>query len=228
MGANCRLAFAVLAMSLIGITIHAQTTVDDSLKIYAVKIVHTPPFKEQITGYGIYLGRGFVITAAHVIGRWPMFTNPRVLIGGLDLPAKIIKKGTFEETDLALLSVEDDRLPASLRLRRNPLCQSAPGVGMEVINVLPESSTTARIVSPLLIAPQLRKRYDSLIDTPKVSGSGLFDAERKCLMGIISAKVPKLRYQLSNGHIVANVDGFAGYFVSNSKIANFMPPDLRF
>jgi hypothetical protein len=222
------LAFTIVAAAQISAPAHAQTADDDSLKIYAVKVVKTPPFKVQDIGDGIYLGKGIVITAAHVIGRWPILTNPRVRMAGQDLPVKIIKKGSFEETDLALLSVEEDRLPASLRLRRNPLCKSAPQVGTEVINVVPEATTRARIISPLAIAPQLRKRFDSLIDTQEVSGSGLFDAERKCLIGIMSAKVAKFRYQMENGHIIAIADGFAGYFVAAAKIASFMPPDLHY
>jgi hypothetical protein len=101
----------------------------------AVNVVKTPPFEKQFTGYGIYLTQGIVITAAHVVGRWPFFTHPRVLIAGQDLPAKVIKEGSFETTDLALLSVDDAALPVSLRLRRNPLCNGIPSIGTEVINV---------------------------------------------------------------------------------------------
>jgi hypothetical protein len=36
---------------------------------------------------------GLVITAAHVVG-WA-FLNPSVLIAGVDLPAKVIKKGAY-------------------------------------------------------------------------------------------------------------------------------------
>ena len=70
---------------------------DDSLRIYAVNVVHNRPLKEFFTGYGIYLGQGTVITAAHVMGRWPSFIlNPRVLTAGEELSAKIIKEGSFE------------------------------------------------------------------------------------------------------------------------------------
>ena len=50
-----------------------KQTPDDSLKIYAVQIVQIRPFKEPSVGDGIYLGRGVVITAAHVVSRWPFF-----------------------------------------------------------------------------------------------------------------------------------------------------------
>jgi len=206
----------------------AQTSDDDELRIYAVKVVKTVPFEKQFDGYGIYLGRGMVITAAHVVGHWPLLTDPRVLIAGQDLPPKIIKQGSFEGTDLALLSIAEDRLPIGLRLRRNPLCKSPPKVGAAVVDVMPEKTTRARIISPLSIAPQLRRRFDTLITTEESSGSGLFDAERKCLLGIMSARVAKYRYQMQQGHLVASADGFAGYFVPASTIASFVPPDLHF
>ncbi len=95
-------------------------------------------FKEPFTGYGIYLGQGAVITAAHVLGRWPYFiSNPRVLIAGQELPAKVIRTGSPGTTDLAILSVDETRLPVSLRLRRNPLCKEPPQAGENVIVVVP-------------------------------------------------------------------------------------------
>jgi hypothetical protein len=96
---------------------------DDFLKIYAVNVAHTPPFKSRFIGYGIYLGQGIVLTAAHVVGHWPGYAQPHVLIAGLDLPASVLKQGSPEHTDLALLSVDQERLPISLQLRRNPLCK---------------------------------------------------------------------------------------------------------
>ena len=110
--------FIIVLAGHISAPVQAQTT-DDSLRIYAVNIVKTPPFRNQFTGYGIYLGQGIIITAAHVVGHWTFFTRPRVLIAGQDLPAKVIKEGSFEQTDLALLSVEEAALPLSLRLRRS-------------------------------------------------------------------------------------------------------------
>jgi len=219
-------ALATVVASLLSSSARAQST-DDDLRIYAVNVVKTPPFEKQFTGYGIYLGQGIVITAAHVVGHWPFFTHPRVLIAGQDLPAKVIKEGSFETTDLALLSVDETKLPISLRLRRNPLCTGSPSVGTEVVDVLPEGTIRARIISPLSIIPQLRQRFDALIDSPKDSGSGLFDAERKCLLGIISGMVQKFHYQLENVRIRGYMDGYAGFYVSAAKIAKFIPSDMH-
>ena len=76
-------------------------SVDEELRVYAVNVVKTPPLEKQFTGYGIYLGNGKVITAAHVVGHWPAVTRPRVLICGQDLPAQVLKIGSLETVDLA-------------------------------------------------------------------------------------------------------------------------------
>jgi hypothetical protein len=200
----------------------------NSLEVYAVNVVKTPPFKRQVTGYGVYLGQGMVLTAAHVVGHWPVFTHPRVLVAGLDLPAKLIKKGSFETIDLALLSVDQKQLPVSLRLRRNPICKAPPRIGMAVVDVIPQATIPAQIISPLLIPPALQRRFATLIDTPKESGSGIFDPERECLLGIVSAKLLKYSYQKQNGSIVWAPNGFAGYFVPAAQIAAFFPHGFHY
>ena len=87
----------------------ALSNPDNLLKIYGVNIVHTTlPFRKWFIGYGIYLGNGAVLTAAHVVGRLSFLTSPRVFIAGQDLPAKVIKRGSVDRTDLALLSILAD------------------------------------------------------------------------------------------------------------------------
>ena len=201
---------------------------DGGLRIYAVNVIKTPPFEKPFIGYGIYLGGGLVITAAHVVGHWPSVTHPTVRVAGKDVPTQLIKEGSFQRTDLALLSVDETRLPVSLRTRHNRLCTTMPFVGMEVIDVLPKHKSRARVISPLSIAPNLRDRFNTLIDSPEESGSGIFDAQRRYLLGIMSAKMPKYIYQFRNGAIVAKPNGFAGYFVPASKISAFIPANFRF
>jgi hypothetical protein len=217
----------IVAMINIPAPLHAQAN-DDALQIYAVNVVKTPPFRKPFTGYGVYLGQGLVLTAAHVVGYWPFFTHPRVLVAGQDLPVTIIKQGSFETTDLALLSVDAERLPVRLRLRRNPICKLPAKVGMEVVDVEPEATIRAHIISPFLIPHALQQRFDSLIDSPKDSGSAIFDPERKCLLGIVSAKVEKYAYGMWKGRLVWAPNGYAGYFISAAKITNFLPQDTRF
>jgi hypothetical protein len=227
MRSAARYGVAIVAAVLMIVRADAQTP-DDSLDIYAVNVIKTPPFQKQFTGDGIYLGNGLVITAAHVVGHWPFFTRPRILIGGQDLRAKIIKNGSFGEIDLALLSIDATQLPMSIQLRRDPLCTSGPKTGMEVIDVNPTGTTRAHIISPLTISPKLQGRFNTLIDTVEPSGSGLFDAEKKCLVGIISAKVPEYANKREGGHIVSLATGFAGYFVPASRIIDFIPPAYHF
>jgi hypothetical protein len=223
-----RLGFAILAAASFSTAVLAQSP-DESLKIYAVNVVKTTPFDKPFVGYGIYLGKGAVITAAHVIGRWGFLKNPRVLIAGQDLPAKIIKEGSLDEVDLTLLSVSEETLPVGLRLRRNPLCRQPPKPGESVIAVVPNETTRSHIISPLLIAPGLRGRFNTLTsEVAEASGSGIFDAQRRCLLGIMSRRVQKYDYRKEEGKIIAEPAGFAGYFVPASQIAQFIPEEFRF
>jgi hypothetical protein len=201
---------------------------DDSFKVYAVNVAHTAPFKKPFIGFGIYLGHGAVITAAQVVGHWPFFTNTRVLIAGQDLPAKVIKEGTVAITDLALLSVDETHLPVSLRLRRNPLCLGAIGVGTNVAVVIPQKVSRSKIVSPLIIAPKYRARFNTLIGTVENMGSGVFDVQRHCLLGIVSGKIEKFGYGKVNGRKMIRPIGYASYFVPASKIDKFIPPKFHF
>ena len=233
--------FGFIAITAATVPLHAQSSdgslsPDDSLRIYAVNVVHSRPFKEPFVGFGIYLGQGAVITAAHVLGHWPSFiSNPRVLIAGQELPAKIIKEGSFETIDLALLSVDEASLPVSLRLRRNPLCKEPPKAGENVIVVLSYGTVRSRVILPQLLPPQYRAYLNTFIsDVPIAggSGSGVFRAEGKCLLGILSSKIWKYNYRIESGRLVRdlarNTIDIARHFVPASEIAEFIPPEYRF
>ena len=228
------LGFIIIAASCISVPVQAQSP-DEELKVYAVNVVKTPPFEKQFTGYGIYLGHGTVITAAHVVGHWPAFTNPRVLVAGQDLPAKVIKEGSFETVDLALLSVDEEHLPISLRLRPNPLCKEPPKAGEDVIVVLSYGTVRSRIIFPQLLPPKYRTSFNTFINDVWIaggSGSGVFHAERKCLLGILSSKIWNYNYRMENGRMVRdlarNTMDIARHFVPASEIAEFIPPEYRF
>jgi hypothetical protein len=223
-----RLGLVVVLSAMAAAPSYAESH-DDELRIYAVNVVKTTPLKAPTTGYGIYLGNGGVITAAHVIGRWGFLKNPRVLIAGLDLPARIVKEGALEEVDLTVLAIDDEKLPLRVRLRRNPLCKHAPIPGESVIAVVPEAATRSRILSPLAVAPGARQRFGTLTsEVAEASGSGVFDAEKRCLKGIMSRRIPKFGYRRVDGKVVAEPAGFAGYFVPASEIAKFVPAEFRF
>jgi hypothetical protein len=221
------LYFGVFAAAVIWSPASAQDG-DDSLRLYAVHVNRTP--KQSWTGYGVYLGRGIVITAAHVVG-FALWTKPRVEIAGKDLPATVLKEGSFDNVDLTLLSVDERELPVSLQLRRMPICQNSPWVGEPIIVATPESVARSIVMSPRLLPPGIRAKFNTVIryvaETGN-SGSGVFDANRNCLLGIISRKISGNQIRQENGHAIAKPYDLAKYFVSASAIVEFIPPDVRF
>src|SRR5215467_9101639 len=103
------LVLATATLAPLGLA-HAQST-DDSLRIYAVDIWQDPP-QSWGPGRGVYLGKGLVLTAAHVVGS-AAHTKPRVRIAGMDLPAHAIREGNFERVDLIpILRLSDRLLPS--------------------------------------------------------------------------------------------------------------------
>jgi hypothetical protein len=195
-------------------------SVDADLQIYAVSVINVAPYMNPFSGYGVYLGQGRIITAAHVVGHWSLFMNPRIKIAGQELSAKVVKKGSFEQTDLALLTIDETTLPVSLRLRRNPLCKVPPNPGMDVVVAYPDRTTHSRVISPRAIPSEYRTKFSTLIADVQVSGSGAFDANTKCLLGIMSASVGMHDNRIRTAH--------AGYFVPASQIADFIPAEFRF
>jgi len=225
--AGYRKQIEVTAANVLSLPTSPEST-DESLRIYGVNVVHTPPFKSMYIAYGIYLGDGAVLTAAHTLGKLSGYTNPRVLIAGQDLPAKVVKEGSVEKNDLALVSVDQERLPISLRMRRNPQCKDPLRLGTNVVVVYPERIAHSRVISPMLIPADLRSKFNTLIDESQVSGSGVFDAGRKCLLGIMSRRITKFAYQNENGLLTSRENGYAGYFVPVFRSSPFIPQQFRF
>src|SRR5260370_28927016 len=100
----------------------------------------------------MYRGEGLMMRGGDVIGSE---CRPEHIVrsAGMDLPAKTIRQSPFELRDLALLSVDEQRLPIYLRMRRMPLCEKAPWVGEPVIVAIPEGTARSRIMSPSLVPP---------------------------------------------------------------------------
>jgi S1-C subfamily serine protease len=216
--------FAASTLAAVG-GAHAQST-DDSLRIYAVDIWQDPP-QSWGRGRGVFLGKGLVLTAAHVVGS-VAHTKPRVLIAGMELPATAIREGNFERVDLTLLSVDEQKLPVYLRMRRMPLCENRPWPGEPVIVAIPEGTARSHIMLPSLLPAKYQKRFSTVIRdvaTTGNSGSGVFDAGQKCLLGIISLKI----YQSpSSGAPESEQKDIAKYFVPASIIRAFIPAEYRF
>lgn len=224
------LSFILTAALLAAQPGHTQSANDD-LKVYAVAVLNVAPFARPYSGFGIYLGDNAIITAAHVVGHWPLFSNASVLIADREISAKVIKKGSFPRLDLALLVVADSALPVSLRLRHDPLCKTPLSAGTNVVIVYPDRTKQSQVVSKTMIESKYRDQFGTLVSEPEGSGSGVFDPDRECLLGIMSAAVttqydfraalpPQFRFQPLNRSV--------GYFVPASVIANFIPVHLRF
>jgi hypothetical protein len=187
----------------------------DPLSLYAVNIGGA---------HGIYLGKGVVITAAHVAHLFP-----QVEIAGAKVPTKVVKRGDLNDVDLALLSV-DAEVPAKLGLSHIDLCQKPPETGEPVFVVLPQGVTQTYVMSPSLLPPNTPAKFQTAIRDFGAgnSGTGVFDAKEKCLLGIISRQISGIKVKYVNGQRVNEPVAIAKYFVPASEIANFIPPDVRF
>lgn len=194
----------------------------DTLLAYAVNI-HQTPIQTWGPGYGIYLGKGNFLTAAHVAGRtW--FTRPKVTIAGQEYPTRVVKEGQLDATDLTLLAVDENLLPMRLRLRRMQLCDAPPQPGEEVVTVVPEAVVRSRIIAPERIPLGARRFNTAIVDVVKTgnSGSGVFDVKEKCLLGIMSRKISQKRTNLVTRK--EETYDVAKYFVPAVEIATFLPP----
>ena len=214
------------ALALFPALARAQSDQAD-LKAFAVHINRTP--QQPWPGYGVYLGNGLILTAAHVAGNVAQ-TRPHVLIAGQDLPATLVKQGSLEGVDLTLLSIDGTKLPVRLQMRRMPLCERPPYAGETVVVAIPERTAPSRILPRQAIPADLRGRFDTaLADVAATgnSGSGVFDASDLCLLGIVSRKISITQQPLKIG-VPARMIDIAKYFVPASAIKDFIPQGVSF
>ena len=193
----------------------------------AVHINRTP--RQSWPGYGIYLGNGLILTAAHVAGDVAE-TKPRVVIAGQDLPATLVKQGSLDSVDLTLLSIDGTKLPVDLQMRRTPLCKHPPFAGERVVVAIPEGTAPSTILPRQSIPADIRGRFDTAIAdvaTTGNSGSGVFDAGDLCLMGIMSRKLSVVSRSLIIGAPARTTD-IGKYFVPAAQIKAFIPQTVSF
>ena len=221
------IGFCLAAASLLSLGFaHAADPADNSLRLYAVDIWQDPP-QSWGPGRGVYLGKGLVLTVAHVIGSVAR-TKPNVRIADMDLPARAIREGNVENVDLTLLSIDEQKLPIYLQMRRMPLCERRAWPGEPVIVAVPEETVRSNVMSPLSLPFQVPRKFSTLIKevgTTENSGSGVFDAGNKCLLGIISRK---FSVRPNSGDAKSEEKDIAKYFVPASTIRTFIPSEYRF
>jgi len=218
---------SLIAAALIAGPVHSEDG-DDALRPYAIHIDRTQG--EPLNGYGVYLGNGIAITAAHVVGGGDA-TKPQIKIAGERLPTKIVKDGHLSDVDLTILSVDTRQLPESLASRHMRLCENPHGTGEPVIVATPDGVARSYIMSPSLLPSDLPAKFRTVISYVAEtgnSGAGVFDANQKCLLGIISRKISVVQIKQMNGQVVREPVDIAKYFVPASEIAKFMPADVRF
>jgi S1-C subfamily serine protease len=172
---------------------------------------------EHTTGSGVYLESGLIITAAHVVDP---NSDISVNVAGRTLPAKVQKQGSLEGVDLSLLSVDPEKLPAALP--PVPVCQHPPWPGDPVIVADATTASRSHVASPSILDMFSRHKFDSLISdvaSTGNSGSGVFDPQRKCLLGIISRKFSTDSLQ--------GLKDIAKYFVPANEIRDFLTAALK-
>jgi S1-C subfamily serine protease len=223
----------VLSLGCAGLAVALMPTLGQAqsdpaaLTAFAVHINRTP--KQSWPGYGIYLGNGLILTAAHVAGDVAQ-TKPHVVIAGQDLPARLVKQGSLEDVDLTLLSIDGTKLPIGLQMRRTPLCEHPSFAGERVVVAIPEGTAPSKIVPPQAIPADLRARFDTAIAdvaTTGNSGSGVFDAANLCLLGIMSRKISVSLAPFKVGVPARTID-IAKYFVPAAQIKAFIPKNASF
>jgi hypothetical protein len=223
-----RFGLALTAAALALASSSAQNAPDDTdLKTFAVRVNRTP--QQRWHGYGIYLGNGLVITAAHVAGN-VADTKPHVVIAGQDLPAALVRQGSLYDVDLTLLSIDAVRLPVRLQMRRMPLCRRPSYAGEAVVTVNADRIVGTRVLPPAAVPRDLRDRFSTVIGDPAAtgsSGSGVFDVRDRCLLGIVSQKISVVQRTAGFPAPVHTID-VAIYFVPANVIKAFIPPDLSF
>ena len=197
------------------------------LKAFAVHINRTP--KQPWPGYGVYLGNGLVLTAAHVPANVAQ-TKPHVVIAGQDLPAALVKQGSLDGVDLTLLAIDGTKLPIWLRMRRMPICDQSPYPGEQVVVAIPEGTAPSRVLPLGALPADMRARFGTAIAdvaTTGNSGSGVFDRADLCLLGIVSRKISVTRTPFAIGAPSRTTD-IAKYFVPSATIKAFIPPGVSF
>jgi hypothetical protein len=170
------------------------------------------------SGSGVYLKSGLVVTAAHLTA---LDANMSARIAGVVLPAKVLKQGSLEDVDLSLLLVDQEKLPKSIKLPRMQLCEAPPWPGDPVIVVDAGHASRSHIVAPRVLPFTLRNKFSTLIGdvaTTGNSGSGVFDPNHKCLVGIMSRKF--------TSHMPEGDRDTAKYFVPAAAIREFLPAEL--
>ena len=150
----------------------------------------------NVTGRGIYVGNGLVVTAAHVVknidpGDWLKLSVWNSEGGGM-LLWRSLKWGRGQD-DLALIRVGDgllkrtmegDFLNPETEIVRTPVCDTLP-IEQHPVVVVGYQTVFA---TTILFNKSTRQYNLSNQMLPGMSGSGVVDTEKGCLLAVVSAQ----------------------------------------
>jgi hypothetical protein len=111
-----------------------------------------------------------------------------------------------------------------------PVCTTGPLPNEEVIVATPESIARSHVFPPSQLPRGLESsRRTAIRDVASTgnSGSGVFDANKKCLLGIISAKITGSNPGSQDGFLRKKTFDIGKYFVPAAVIANFIRLEYR-
>lgn len=210
--------------SFLAIALATPLSADDTERTQAVgawiamaRIIHNG--SQWSGGPGVYLGSGMIITAAHIVNPTAELS---VNLGGVNIPAKILKQGVFEDVDLSLISIDQEKVPPRVTISRMPICEAPPWPGDPVIVVDTTNASRSHIASPQMLHFTIRNKFSTLISdvaTTGNSGSGVFDPNHKCLLGIMSRKFTR--------EVGGKTQDVAKYFVPADEIRAFIAAALK-
>jgi hypothetical protein len=198
----------IVAIALTGVTLAgcATSTPDASENTAEVMGLYTPLFDKNllieiksgdnfIRGSGVWIGNGEVLTAFHIFYEPPFFELKAsdiisVIVDGKKMGARVVFHGDLNgNDDLALLKVDDKLIPPSLALSTVPtICESDEKVGAPIY-ITSYDRIIKTFTSPdgaAVFKGNISSRAATALVSRGTSGSPVFDAQMKCLSGIVS------------------------------------------
>lgn len=174
-----------------------------------------------VSGSGVWLGNGKVLTAAHLFMGRKDGASVDVIIHRHTLTGTLLSHGDFGTFDLALIEVPLEEIPKDVAAIPFPaLCNCNEVIGAQLYVVAHDQSheTTASPEHAIQDKGRLWSTATTATLSHGVSGAGVFDARTGCLAGIVSRSV-------SDWHITFNADENRKCIQAIVENANG-PPDI--
>ncbi len=146
-----------------------------------------------VSGGGVWLGNGEVLTAFHLFYQPPRILKESdkvtVVFRGHSVPARVVFHGDLEDYDLALVKIEREQTPPELAALDVPhVCNDVEQIGAPLYITAFDSvySTSASPDGMLMHKGKTWSMSTTAIFSHGVSGSPVFDRRTSCLAGIVS------------------------------------------